>query len=104
MEDARISVSLVSTSEQEHSNSGGRISVNRLRLALMRTADGFGVEQNMPSLAVPTLLFHDPPIALTTVLKLHESSVSESKGVGDKLDRLGESVKNGRREELDVSV
>lgn len=82
----------MSTSEQELSNSGGRISVNRLRLALTRTADGFGVEQNMPSLAVPTLLSHDPPIASTTELKLHESSVSESKGVGDKLGRIGESI------------
>ena len=69
--------------QQELSNSGGRISVNRLRLALTRSADGFGVEQNMPSLAVPTLLSHDPPIASTAELKLHESSVSESKGVGD---------------------
>ena len=104
MEDARISASLVSTSEREHCNSEGRILINRLRLAWMPTADGFGVEQNMPSLAVPTVVSHDPPIASKAVLKLDESSVSESKGVGDIVGRIGESVQNGWKEELGVSV
>ena len=51
----------------------------------------------MPSLAVSTVVSHDPPIASKAVLKLDESSVSESKGVGDIVGRIGESVQNGCR-------
>ena len=43
VKNAKISVSLVSTSEQELSNSGGRISVNRLHYTLIYFLDKFAV-------------------------------------------------------------